>query len=743
MMMIKTRHSLWAVLLMAATTLGAAAQGRIDYANTIAVAEDEDEDTMMEKATHVVPSANQLAALRNEFIAFVHFGPNTFTRREWGTGKEDPRIFAPTSLDTDQWCRAMKSAGMRMVIFTAKHHDGYCLWQSRYTRHGIMSSPFRNGQGDVLKDLAASCRKYGLKLGIYLSPADLYQIESPDGLYGNLSTYTMRDIPRQVPGRPFASKVRFRFMVDDYNEYFLNQLYELLTEYGPIDEVWFDGAHPKRKGGQTYTYRAWMTLIRTLAPQAVVFGRNDVRWCGNESGATRSTEWNVLPFAEHPDSMGHYPDLTDADLGSRPRLNGAHFLHYQQAETNTSIREGWFYRDDERQRVRSADDVFDIYERSVGGNSTFLLNIPPNRDGRFADTEVRVLADVGQRISQTYGHNLIDRKARCPKRLFDGDDATFVSVDSAIVIDMKHPVTFNRVLLQEPVAVRGERIEEHAVDAWVDGQWREVAHATNVGYKRILRFPDVTASKVRIRVLASRAKAALATVSLHHYASRPPQLAVTQEADGRVTITTKGQDFGWKSHHQDVAANLNAGFTIHYTTDGTQPGPESPTYTTPLTLQPCELRAVAVLGDNSGAVTTHQVEYAKATLTLTTTAGQTEGHPLTSATDAKARTYWQSATAGQDAIVTIDLGAQRTVSGFCYTPPTGISTGLLAACRLTWSTDGTTYHDAGEYTFGNIVNEPSTRRHHLPQAVQARYLRLEATQLANGDALCIGELGVF
>ena len=220
--------------------------------NTIKIEEGDTKELIIEKAAHVVPTPNQLAALQNEFIAFIHFGPNTFTRMEWGNGMEDPKVFDLKELDTDQWCEAMKAAGMKMVIITVKHHDGFVLWQSRYTKHGIMSSNFRDGKGDVLKDLSASCQKYGLKLGVYLSPADLFQIESPDGLYGNLSEYTKRTIPREVPGRPFANQTKFEFVVDDYNEYFLNQLFEILTEYGPIHEVWFDGAHPKRKGGQTY-----------------------------------------------------------------------------------------------------------------------------------------------------------------------------------------------------------------------------------------------------------------------------------------------------------------------------------------------------------------------------------------------------------------------------------------------------------------------------------------------------------
>ena len=205
-------------------------QDNIKLSNTIKIEPEDSDEVIVAKAAHVVPTTNQLEALKNEFIAFIHFGPNTFTRKEWGDGMENPAVFDLKTLDTDQWCRTMKAAGMEMVILTVKHHDGFVLWQSRYTDHGVMSTPFKNGDGDVLKELSESCKKYGLKLGVYMSPADLFQIEHPDGLYGNLSEYTTRTIPREVPGRPFKNKTTFQFKVDDYNEYFLNQLFEVLTE---------------------------------------------------------------------------------------------------------------------------------------------------------------------------------------------------------------------------------------------------------------------------------------------------------------------------------------------------------------------------------------------------------------------------------------------------------------------------------------------------------------------------------
>ena len=587
-----------------------AQQQEIIPQNTIKVEAGDTDDVIIRKAAHVVPTDNQLAALRNEFIAFVHFGPNTFTRLEWGTGKEDPKIFDLKTLDTDQWCQAMKAAGMKMVIFTAKHHDGFVLWQSRYTKHGIMSTGYKNGKGDVMKELSASCRKYGLKLGVYLSPADLYQIESPDGLYGNLSPYTLRTIPREVPGRPFAVKTKFQFELDDYNEYFLNQLFELLTEYGPIDEVWFDGAHPKTKGGQKYNYKAWREMIRTLVPNATIFGREDVRWCGNEAGNTRTSEWNVItPYTENPAEMVEFMDL-HGDLGGREVLLSREkpfYLHYQPAETNTSIRAGWFYRDDTRQQTRSADDVFDIYERAVGGNSIFLLNIPPNREGRFSDADVEVLEETGRRIQETYGHNLLDG-ADGPKEVLDKDENTFVLLDGEgpkeLVFSVPQPITFNRIVIQEAIATHSERVEKHAVDAWVNGQWKEVARSTNIGHKRILRFPDVTSSKIRIRILESRMNPAICEVSAHYYQQRPPMLSVGRNAEGLVTIAPKKDGFSWlywadKKENESMQDTID--YQIHYTTDGAEPDEASPLYTVPFALENGEVKAVSFLHGRKGS----------------------------------------------------------------------------------------------------------------------------------------------
>lgn len=710
--------------------------------NTIAVLPGDDHATIINKAAHVVPTANQYHALENEFIAFIHFGPNTFTRMEWGTGKEDPRIFDLKELHTDQWCEAMKAAGIRMVILTVKHHDGFVLWQSRYTRHGIMSSGFEGGKGDILKNLVASCKKYGLKVGIYLSPADLYQIESPTGLYGNLSKYTKRTIPREVPGRPFSNKTTFSVEADDYNEYFMNQLFELLTEYGPVYEVWFDGAHPKTKGGQQYNYQAWKKIIHTLAPQAVIFGKEDIRWCGNESGSTRATEWNVLPFGDNPDSSTHFPDLQAADLGSRNQLYTAKYLHYQQAETNTSIREGWFYRDNSAQKVRSADDVFDIYERAVGGNSTFLLNIPPNRTGKFSPADVACLKETGKRIRETYGVNLF-QGAKGPKETLDNNSNTF-STANTLVISTPAAVTINRLMIQEAVATQGERVESHALDAWVNGQWKEIATATNIGYKRILRFPEITSAKFRVRILQSRATPAISNITAHYYQPRPPRLQILRDKKGMVTITSQPETFNWKPHHENASENLNKGAAVYYTTNGATPGSSSMLYKSPFYVAQGNIKAIAIYKNEKGPVATLHAGIAKENWKLATLSSETGKHGGIQAFDGDEKTWWQSDTTDSARFITIDMGSLHRLTGFSYTPQQTNASGMMAKGIISVSTDNKTWQEAGRFTFGNLINDPVTRNYLFSKVQQARYVRIESTEQAgSSNIVSIAELDFF
>lgn len=714
--------------------------------NTKALDNNDIEDSVKLKAAHIIPSKNQYEALKDEFIAFIHFGPNTFSRMEWGNGMEDPSIFNLKNLDTDQWCKAMKDAGMKKVIITAKHHDGFVLWQSRYTQHGVMSSPFKNGKGDVVKELSESCKKYGIKLGVYLSPADLYQIENPAGLYGNLSKYTKRTIPRKVEGRPFENKTTFEFEVDDYNEYFLNQLFELLTEYGPIDEVWFDGAHPKRKGNQQYKYRDWKKLITALAPNAVVFGKEGTRWCGNEAGATRDTEWNVVPYDEDPRTMNLFADITDEDVGSMQKLVKGKFLHYQPAETNTSIREGWFYRDDTDQKVRTTDDVFDIYERSVGGNSIFLLNIPPNREGKFSDQDVQVLQETGKRIQETYGVSLLDG-ADGPKELLDQDNKTHLILhNEEPIVEVTLPKTtkINRFLVQEHVEVYGERVAKHALDAWVNGEWQEIANATNIGYKRILRFPEVETNKLRLRILESRYIPVLQHISAHYFKSRPPQLQFSRNSKGEVNIVPKMSDFGWNPNGENAGANLNKGMQIYYTTDGQEPTESSQLFTGPLQFGKGIVKAVAIINGEKGSTATFRFGIPKMTWKLTAASSAQKKHEGKFLFDENPNTYWQSQDSDSEQYVILDLGEELQLGAFAYTPPTSISNSMIEKGTIYSSMNGKSWVKQDSFTFGNLINDPTQRNHTFKKDFSARYIKLQVNEIAGeGDKAAIAELDFY
>ena len=716
----------------------------IQLASTVQIQDSDSKDSIIIKAAHVVPTRNQYEALKNEYIAFIHFGPNTFTRMEWGNGMEDPEIFNLQNLNTDQWCEAIKSAGMKMVIITTKHHDGFVLWQSRYTKHGVMASPFQEGKGDILKELAASCKKFGLKLGIYLSPADLYQIENKEGLYGNLSKYTIRTIPRPVEGRPFANKTTFTFRVDDYNEYFLNQLFELLTEYGPIDEVWFDGAHPKRKGGQKYNYIAWKELISKLAPKAVIFGKQDIRWCGNESGGTRDTEWNIIPYQMNPQEMNSFADIMEEDIGSREKLYEAKYLHYQQAETNTSIREGWFYRDESSQKVRSTDDVFDMYERTVGGNSTFLLNIPPNREGLFSTEDVSVLKEVGNRIKQTYGNNLFDG-ATGSENILDNDIASFELFDSdtkELVITNQKPVTINRLVLQEAITTHSERIEKHAVDAWVDNGWKEIAVATNVGYKRILRFPAVTASKFRIRVLESRLSPAISNITAHYYKTRPPQLSISRNIKGELLIEPQKHKFGWKVLKKDD--NNNLWYEIRFTTDGSDPTKDSKLFNQSIRIESANVRAIAIDNEQVGSVASITFGVFKKDWRIIGADSFRKEHQGEYAIDENLNTYWQSEENGETHFVAIDLGKEKMLKGFAYTPQKEHSNGMIEKGTIKISNDGNVWIIVEDFEFGNLINDPITRSHYFKSAITTRYIKIESKVIAGENkSAAIAELDFF
>ena len=468
-------------------------------------------ESIIAKAAHVTPSPRQMAWQEREFIAFTHFGMNTFTDREWGDGKESPSLFNPTALDARQWARVVRDAGMKMIIVTAKHHDGFCLWPTKYTGHSVRNSPWRDGKGDVVGEIAAACKEFGLKFGVYLSPWDRHE-----PCYG--------DSPK-------------------YNEHFRNQLRELLTNYGTVDEVWFDGACGEGPNGkrQVYDWQSYYKLIRELAPQAVIAIMGpDVRWVGTETGVGRETEWSVLPdIAKDVDSIASRSqqnpvdgafnpgDLMQADLGSREKLRSARTLVWYPAETDVSIRPGWFYHGNQDLQVKSPGELVDIYYSSVGRNGQLLLNIPPDRRGLIHENDVSHLMGMKTILDRTFAVNLCSGakvKATSARKSYpavyasDRSNATWwMPAEGAFAPSLEWTFpearTFDCLLLQERIQI-GQRIEKFRLEAWSGGTWKEVVRGTTVGYKRLLRFPAVTSTRVRLVIDESRTSPTLSTVGL-------------------------------------------------------------------------------------------------------------------------------------------------------------------------------------------------------------------------------------
>ncbi len=541
----------------------------VSYAAVQVIGPDDSPEVIAEKAAKVLPRANQTDWMRLERTFFVHFGPNAFHGVEWGTGREDPSLFNPTALDANQWVTAVKEGGGKMVIPVVKHHDGLCLWQTRYTEHSVAASPWLNGKGDVFRAVSDAAHAQGIKLGVYLSPADLYQLrtnpKNPGGYYGDGSAKISSVIPTEPAsfksdpskGRtPPAGFKSFTYGVDDYNRYFLNQLYELLTEYGPVYEVWFDGANPDPSVRENYDYAAWYDLIRHLQPQAIIFGKGpDGRWVGNENGVGRTTEWSVVPLPRAPEEF-NWPDMTGRDLGSRSKLVPGSNLWWFPAEINVPILYGWFWAPDKR--VRTAADLVNIYYQSVGRNSNWLLNLSPDNRGLIPDNQLAPLRLMAQVVGETFAKNLASggtltadssNPANQASLALDGDvdtwwEAAAGQTTAMLTLKMPAAISFDVVSLQEAVDHRGQRIESFGVDAWngsdwASCQWIRGEETTTVGHKRLLRLASaVTTDQVRFRITGSRAEPTLAEIGLFKQAVmiQPPEIS-DRDAGGSLTIS--------------------------------------------------------------------------------------------------------------------------------------------------------------------------------------------------------------
>jgi alpha-L-fucosidase len=461
-------------------------------------------ETYPPEAIFPVPNEHQLAWHELEQYAFIHFTTNTFTGKEWGYGDEQPEIFNPTDFDAEQWAVTIRDAGLKALILTCKHHDGFCLWQSKYTGHSVKNSPFMEGKGDIVKAVSEACRKYGLKFGIYLSPWDRNSAQ-------------------------YASP--------EYIAYYRNQLRELLTDYGEIFEVWFDGAN----GGDGFyggaketrhidnkTYYDWAnthSIVRELAPKAIMFSDAgpDIRWCGNEQGFAGDPNWNLI----NEDTL--YP--------GKPHINkllnhGEEDGHsWIPAEVDVSIRPGWFYHDAEDSKVRTPENLFHLYLQSVGRGANLLLNIPPDRRGLLHENDIQALKGWKTLLDKTFAVNLAEKaratasnyrgksKLYAAGNVTDGNRETYWATDDGVInasleIDLDKPQKINYVIIQEYIK-SGQRIKEFNIEVWKDNRWTPAAKGTTVGYKRIAEISPVETSKIRINFIEAKACPVISNVELY------------------------------------------------------------------------------------------------------------------------------------------------------------------------------------------------------------------------------------
>ena len=440
-------------------------------------------------AANVKPDHTQLERLRETpFYAFVHFSPNTYTNLEWGDGTEDPAIFNPTELDCEQWVKAIKSAGMKGLILTAKHHDGFCLWQTKYTEHSMKNSPYKNGKGDIVKECADACKKHGIKFGFYLSPWD-----RNSKLYGT----------------------------DEYNDYYVNQLTELLTNYGEIFHVWFDNACGEGPNGkkQVYDFDRYLKTIRKYHPNATFFNdKGGMRWCGNESGTAPHAQWCVVPYelcsiAEHkteiePLMEGSLDGIMNSDttLGSISNIMYSKALTFCPAETDMSIRPGWFYHENEE--PHSLDRLFNTYLRTVGGNSTFNLNIPPMPNGKFNEKDVKTLKELGEKINNEFSKNLAENAEVTEYKKPESYKTEFI-----VKLKEKHQLKY--IELAETIS-EGQKVESFKIYSKNDDNlWNFEEHGTTVGSRKIVVLDNVTTEEIKVQITSARDKVKLDRIKVY------------------------------------------------------------------------------------------------------------------------------------------------------------------------------------------------------------------------------------
>lgn len=649
-----------------------------------------------------IPTEAQMQWQEMEMYAFIHFSINTFTDIEWGYGDRDPKLFSPVELDCRQWAKVCKEAGFKGIILTAKHHDGFCLWPSKYTEYSVKNSPWRHGEGDLVKELSEACKDYGLKFGIYLSPWDRNHPE-----YGK----------------------------SEYITYFRNQLRELLTNYGDLFEVWFDGAN----GGTGYygganenrnvdrkTYYDWnntYALVRQLQPNAMLFSDAgpDCRWCGNEEGWVGETNWSLL---RRDEVWPGYPNYTELRYGHE---NGTHWV---PAEVNVSIRPGWFYHESEDHKVKSLQQMVDIYYSSVGRNGTFLLNLPVDKRGLVHETDVKRLQEMATILKADFADNLaknasvtatnVRGKANkfSPGNLTDGDNMSYWATDDSVkvasfIVDLGKSMDFNRILLQEYIRL-GQRVKKFSVEAYMDGEWKLLEEQTTIGYKRILRLPTTHSDKLRINIVEAKACPVISNIEVYNAPKMLTAPVVSRDKYGRVTLSASDKEL-----------------EIKYSLDGSEP---SLTYTEPIqTTGKVVVKACAVEPKNgrTSDVTVQSFDVIKKDWKVR---GIKDAN-TDCLFDGNDSTVWHQSQKDMPLALEVDMGSIHTLRGFTYLPDQGRwPSGIIFNYLLSVSEDGKDWKEVSKGEFSNIRNNPIRRTIEF-QPVKARYWKFTALSTTDGNTV--------
>lgn len=644
-----------------------------------------------------IPTENQLRWQQMEYYAFVHYSINTYTDMAWGLGNEGPQLFNPEKLDCRQWARICKEAGMKGIIFTAKHHSGFCLWPSKYTDYSIEKSPWKNGKGDIVREMSDACKEFGLKFGVYLSPWD-------------------RNHPDY--GKP------------EYITYFRNQLTELLTNYGEVFEVWFDGAN----GGSGYygganetrkidakTYYDWKNtyqLVRKLQPKIVIWNdggdRADLRWVGTEAGYVGETNWSLL------NATGDVPE----DMLRHGVENGNAWV---PGEVNTSIRPEWFYHEREDRKVKTLPQLMDIYHNSVGRNGTLLMNFPIMPNGLIHAKDEKAIQGLTRALKEEFAQNLAintvissnqtrgESTRFGAKNAIDNDANTYWATDdnittASLILDFGKVTAFNRFLVQEPIQL-GQRIKSFSLEAFVKGNWVQIAKETTIGYKRILRFPTIETTKLRFNVLEAKSSPLISNIEVYKAPIILTPPTILRDKDGLVSFVSG-----------DVESE------IYYTLDGNTPTAKSHKYTSPVTTKDgkVDIKAIAYnpFTKQSSIASEEKFDISRKNWKIIST----ENIAANKLLDGNPNTSWhQKRSQAIPVELVIDLGKVEQLEGFRYLPAQNWweESSIITHYQFEVSADSTNWKIVSEGEFSNIKNSPFWQIKNFAP-VMAQYIKFRA-----------------